>query len=250
MLGLLVSLLSLNKIHNQKGNHFMKFLTGILIFICCHIELRAQNTFDSVAFDNKFAFKDGIYTSLGELKYNSPSYPDCELQLDKNQQSISVDKLYYTSSHGTRLKYESPLYAIVVDGHLSLFYKNQLNTIFLKGAICTFILNEVITTTTYQPMNNMGYGYPGYGGGPSTPVTTSHVEINIYFLDFQTGLIAKVDKDNLEPIIKRDALLYESFNKIKGDANHKKSYPFISQYNTRNLVYIMILPIQTIDSDE
>jgi len=225
----------------------MKFLIATLILICCHIEVCAQNIFDSTAFDNNFVFNDGIYASLEELKYNSPSYLNCELEIDKGQTSIRLDGLYYFNSRHTRLKYESPLYAIVVDGHLSLFYKNQLNSIFLKGAVSTFILKEIVTTTNYQPMNNMGY--PGYGG-PSMPVTTSHEEINIYFLDFHTGMIAKVDKDNLDPIIKRDAVLYESFNKIKGDSNHKKSYPFISQYNARNRVYIMILPVQDLDSGQ
>jgi hypothetical protein len=136
-----------------------------------------------------------------------------------------------------------------VEGHLSLFYKNKLNSVFLKGAISTFILKEIITTTSYQPMNNMGYGYPGYGVGTSTPVTTTHEEVNIYFLDFITGLIAKADKENLESIIQRDPVLYESFKKIKGDPNNKKSYPFISQYNTQNRVYIRTLPTHGADAD-
>jgi hypothetical protein len=227
----------------------MRFLIGILIFIC-HIQIYAQSAFDSIAFDNNFTFNNGIYTSLQELKYNSPSYLDCELELDKNQQSVNFDKLYYINSRHTRLKYESALYAIVVDGHLSIFYKDQFNSVFLKGAISTFILKEVVTTTTYQPMNNMAYGYPGYGGGASVPVTSSHLEVNIYFLDFMTGVIAKVDKDNLDPIIKRDAALYESFNKIKGDSNNKKSYPFISQFNTRNPFYILVQPAKNAETDQ
>lgn len=227
----------------------MRFLVGIVLFIF-HLQAHAQTSFDSAVFDNNFVFNNGIYTSLEELKYNSPSFPDCELELDKNQESIDFDKLYYMNSRRTRLKYESALYAIVVDGHLSLFYNKQLNSVFLKGALSTFILKEVVTTTTQQPMNNMGYGYPGYGTGSTTPVTTSHVEINIYFLDFLTGAILKVDKDNLEPVIKRDPVLYESFSKIKGDSNHKKSYPFISQYNARNRVYIMVPPVQDTDTDQ
>lgn len=227
----------------------MRFLVGIVLFIF-HLQAHAQNTFDSTVFDNNFVFNNGIYTSLEELKYNSPSYPDCELELDKNQESISFDNLYYINSRKTRLKYESALYAIVVDGHLSIFYNKQLNSVFLKGAISTFILKEVVTTTTHHPNNNMGYGYPGYGTGPSMPVTTSHVEVNIYFLDFITGIISKVDKDNLDPIIKRDAELYASYSKIKGDSNHKKSYPFISQYNARNKVYIMVLPVQDEETDQ
>ena len=229
-----------------KNSCFMRFL--IFILFCFHLETRAQNVFDSAVFDNNFIFNNGIYTSLEELKYNSPRYLECELEIDKNKGEITLDKLYFINSRKTRLKYESPLYATVVDGHLSLFYSKQLNSVFLKGSLSTFILQEVVTTTHYQ-QNTIGYGSPGYGG-PSTPVTTSHVEINIYYLDFQTGMVAKVDKDNLEPIIMRDATLYENFKKIRGDSNHKKSYPFISQYNARNLVYIKISPVQNIIGDE
>lgn len=222
----------------------MRFLILPLILIT-HIQVHAQNVFDSLAFDNGFQFHNGIYTSLDELKYNSPSYPDCELEIDINNQQqhlqIKLDQLYYINSRQTRLKFESPLFATVVEGHLSIFYKNELSSVFLKGALSTFILKELVTTTHYPTGSALGSSY----GIASVPYTTTSIETNIYFLDFQTGLIAKVDKDNLDPIIRRDPVLYESFKKIKGDSNHKKSYPFISQYNTRNPVYILVLPAPT-----
>lgn len=211
-------------------------ITGILLFFF-QISLFAQVGFDSIVFSNNFVFKNGIYTSLEELKYNSPRYPDCELDIEKKDDDINTKELYYINSRQTRLKFMATLYATVVDGHLALFYKNQMNSIFLKGAISTFILRELVTSTSYQP--NSGYGTHGFGG-PSMPITTTSLEVNIYYLDFQTGMVAKVNRDNLEPIIMRDVILYESFKKIKGDANNKKSYPFISQYNTRNPVYIMV----------
>lgn len=210
--------------------------------------VQAQTDRDSAVFNNGFVFNNGIYTSLEELKSNTPRFLNCELERDKKNEIINQENLYYISSRKTRLKYNASLYAIVVEGRLSVFYKTKLNAIFLKGAISTFILEEVVTTTQYQ-QNNIGYGYPGYGNGPSIPVTTSHVETNIYFLDFETGIIAKVERDNLAPIIQRDPILYEDFKKIKGDSNHKKSYPFISQYNTRNPVYIIILPKENIEND-
>lgn len=224
----------------------MRFLIILILLIFCR-EICAQSSFDSIAFDNTFLFKNGIYTSLDELKYNSPSYVDCELDLDKNLQSIDLNQLYYINSRKTRLKFESPLYATVIDGHLSIFYKNQLSAVFLKGAISTFILKELVTTVHYPTGNTLGNA--GYGI-IAPPYTTTSVEISICFLDFQTGSIAKVDKGNLDPIIRRDATLYESFRKIKGDTNHKNSYPFISQYNTRNPIYIMVLPVQDIESDQ
>lgn len=219
-------------------------MLSLCLFFCIS-RLFAQVGFDSVAFDNKTIFNNGIYTSLEELKYNTPRFPDGELELEKNQKKVNLTDLYYFNKNNTRLKFEANLYAIVVDGHISLFYDNQLNSIFLKGAISTFILNEIVTTTTYQQQSNMGYGYPGVYGIPGSgmptqnvPVTTSHKEVNIYYLDFLTGMIAKVNKENLEPIIMRDPVLHTSFKKIKGDSKNKKSYPFISQYNERNKTYI------------
>ena len=222
-------------------NWYMKkaFLCAVYLFLM--LPLFAHIGFDSILFDNKTVFKNGIYSTLEELKYNSPRYPDSELELEKNQDRIYLNTLYYRNSRNTRLKFESSLYATVVEGRLSIFYDNQLNPVFLKGAISTFILNEIVTTTTYMPQNNMGYGYPGYGS--TVPVTTSSVEVNIYCLDFATGFISKVNKENLEPIIMRDPVLYSSFKKIRSDANNKKSYPFISQYNTRNPMYIYVLPV-------
>ena len=216
------------------------------IFLLFHLSIFAQVGFDSAAFNNYFVFNNGIYTSLEELKYNSPRYPNCELELEKGQETIYMDKLHYINSRQTRLKYESYLYATVVDGHLSIYYNDQLNAVFLKGAISTFILKEIVTTAQYQSQNNMGLGYPGYGSpgySQTTPVTTSHLEVNIYFLDFETGTILKVDKDNLAPIIQRDSVLYESFKKIKGDSNNKKSYPYISQYNSQHTVYIKVVSL-------
>jgi hypothetical protein len=231
----------------------MKLISAVLL-VFFHVTVFAQANPDSSVFNNSFVFNNGIYTSLEELKENAPRFLNCELDLDKKNEKIYTEDLHYINSRKTRLKYEAPLYAVVADGRLSIFYKTKLNTIFLKGALSTFILEEVVTTTQY-PQNNAGgygypgYGYPGYGMGPSMPITTSHVETNIYFLDYETGIIEKVSRENLEPFIYRDAVLYESFKKIKGDSNHRKSYPFISQYNTRNPVYIAILPEENTDND-
>lgn len=220
-------------------------ITGI--FLIFQFNLFAQIGYDSVLFSNSFTFADGIYKTLEELKTNSPGFPDCRLDVENNTGMINTADLYYTNARKTRLLYNASLYATVVDGRISIFYKNKLNALFLRGAISTFILQEVVTTTQYQ-QQSMGYGYPGFG--PAVPVTTSHVETNIYFLDYETGMILKVEKDNLAPVIQRDTELYAQFSKIKGDSNHKKSYPFISQYNSRNPVYIRILQKENAEHDQ
>jgi hypothetical protein len=213
----------------------MKFATTFL-FLFFNLALFAQNKTDSVVFDGRFVLTDGIYTSYEELINNAPRFVGAELEFEKNSKSIDWNNVYYFTKSKTRLKYEYALFATVVNGHLAIYYSSQMNSVFVRGALCTFIVQELVTHTYNSPSNPSGMG-----GG--VPVTTTTVEVNIYFLDLKTGIIAKVEKENLDPIIQRDSTLYSTFKKIKSDSNHKKSYPYVSQYNDRNKFYIKVIAI-------
>ncbi|MGN6645989.1 MAG: hypothetical protein ACTHJT_05615, partial [Cytophaga sp.] len=183
--------------------------------------------------------KNGIYTSAIELRYNSPKYPDCSLELNSLTDKVPTTNLYYVSSQDIKHKFEDNIFAMVREGILYIFYHNYFSPVFQRGSICTFILKEVQTTTYYPSGSSVGTAGTTMHSG--VPVTTSHTTMNIYFMDFQSGIIEKVKKENLDPIIKRDAVLYERFKKIKGDPKNKKSYPYISQYNARNPYYIILV---------
>lgn len=217
------------------------FLTLLIFFI--QLTVFAQSpVLDSCVFDNTFSFKNGVYTSLVELRYNSPKYPDCIFELNSLTDKISPVDLYYVSSRGIKHKFDDNVIAMVREGVLYIFHHNYFSPVFQRGAICTFILKEVQTTTYYPSGTSAGPNGTTMQSG--VPVTTSHTSVNIYFMDFQSGIIEKVKKENLEPIIKRDAVLYERFKKIKSDPKNKKSYPYISQYNTRNLFYIILFNVE------
>jgi len=224
-------------------------MKSLLLFLMLFFQVScfAQFILDSAVFDNNVKLKNGIYTTLVELQFNSPKYEDCELDLENQRSEISFLNLNYITSGQVRKPYEDDIFATVVEGRLFIFYHNYLSAVFLKGAISTFILNEMITRTYYPSTTQSTYGNPMYA---SPPTTYTDVETNIYFLDFKTGDIKEVDIDNLDPIIERDSVLYESYQKIKSDPKNKKSYPYISLYNTRNPIYVYIFKEESDFSDE
>lgn len=226
----------------------MKFIIGIA-FLCIQWSCLAQTAvLDSTAFDVNFKLSNGIYTSLLELQYSAPKYPDCELDLENQRSTLSFSSLYYITAKKVRKPYDDQLFATVVDGRLFIFHHNHLNPIFLRGAICTFILKEYIATTYYP--SGSGNPYP-YGSSSSSYPSTQHVEVtNIYFFDFKTGIIETVEKERLDFVIQRDSVLYKTFSKIYTDPNNKKTYSYISQYNLRNPVYIYFFREETIHPEE
>ncbi|WP_299253468.1 hypothetical protein [uncultured Cytophaga sp.] len=202
----------------------MKKTITCIILAFFAITLFAQTEYDSMLFDNSLLLKNGIYTSLKEVRSNTPKFPNCELEIGAIQDKINVDNLFYINSNNTRLKFEANLYATVINGRLFIFYKSQLNPIFLKAAISTFMIKEWVSV----PANDADRSTVGNG----------QIKITMYFLDYTSGVIAKVDKKTLEPIITRDPALSASFKKIKKDPDNKKSFPFISKYNARHKVYV------------
>jgi len=219
----------------------MKFLISLIVLFIKLNCLAQTSVLDSVVFDNNFKFSDGIYTSLFELQYNAPKYPDCALDLENQRNKISFLTLYYYTPKQIRKPYQDAIFATVVAGKLFLFHHNYLSPIFLRGAICTFILKEYISTTHYPSNSSNPYGST-YGSGP----TTQNVEVtNIYFFDFKTGIIETVEKEKLDFVIQRDSLLYSTYKKIYTDPNNKKSYSYIAQFNTRNPVYLYVYREET-----
>ena len=123
----------------------MKKTITCIILAFFAITLFAQTEYDSMLFDNSLLLKNGIYTSLKEVRSNTPKFPNCELEIGAIQDKINVDNLFYINSNNTRLKFEANLYATVINGRLFIFYKSQLNPIFLKAAISTFMIKEWVS---------------------------------------------------------------------------------------------------------
>ena len=219
----------------------MKNFMAVFAFLI-QLHVFAQSAvLDSTVFDNTFSFQNGIYTSAVELRYNSPSYPDCTFELNNLTDKLPTN-LYYINSQNIKHQFEDNIFAMVREGILYIFHHNYFSPVFQRGSLCTFILKEVHTSTYYPSGSSVGT--TGTTMHTGAPVTTSHTTTTIYFMDFRSGIIEKVKKENLDPIIKRDAVLYERFKKIKGDPKNKKSYPYISQYNARNPFYIVLFKVE------
>lgn len=193
----------------------MRILILSFLFICATFSTIAQ----TAEFNNTFKLQDGIYTSYVELITNNPTFPNCILITNNNQQDVNIYTLKYSKIDESYEKdYNSTLFATVLNGKLSIYYQKKLIPVYLKGTLCRFIYTRFVST----------------GSSSNNTQNSELLKSDICLLDIQTGEIYKLTKENLGRSIKRDASLYATYTKIKPGKKNKNLFKYISDFNTRN----------------
>jgi hypothetical protein len=180
----------------------MRILILSFLFICATFSTIAQ----TAEFNNTFKLQDGIYTSYVELITNNPTFPNCILITNNNQQDVNIYTLKYSKIDESYEKdYNSTLFATVLNGKLSIYYQKKLIPVYLKGTLCRFIYTRFVST----------------GSSSNNTQNSELLKSDICLLDIQTGEIYKLTKENLGRSIKRDASLYATYTKIKPGKKNK-----------------------------
>jgi hypothetical protein len=199
--------------HRSAANYkTMKYILITIYLIQC-ISLFGQR--DSVLFDKRFIFRDGIYTSNEEVLSNEPKYPNYILDPQGVMLYNSIQFYYYIKDQDKKVFPDSIL-GYAKDGIFYVLYKLQFYKLFNIGSISTFLFE--VTSNYY----------------PEVYITNEKVG----FFDLKTGLIDKVSIAKIDDLLKRDIELYSTFSKISLFDKKKALYPYILKYNMRNLIYI------------
>lgn len=189
----------------------------ILLIICQSLYLFGQS--ESVKFDNTFRFKNGIYTTNTEILTNNPKYPDYLIAVKTGIATIFDEPSYYYYKDTCDKKpFDDFLFAFVYDGQLLIHYKNNFHKLILTGAISTFF-TEVI----YNYTDRYSKAYD-----------------QLYFVDFMSGAMDKLNPETIDDIIKQDSLLYSEFSSLSYSKQKKILYSFVLKYNKRNPVFITL----------
>jgi hypothetical protein len=161
--------------------------------------------------EDLFPFREGIYMSVDELRGNSPSYENEELYISGDYYGV---RFYYVNDLGTYQEIPGDILAYCIEKEIYIFYKGRINRVIHIGNIFTFLLssNEL---SIDEPMNNIPPG-------------------KICFMDFKTGKIDKLTKENLIEILKRDEMLFREYNNLDKQGKTKKMVLFVNKYNERN----------------
>jgi hypothetical protein len=185
----------------------------IVILSLTVLILQAQS--GSSAFNAKFKLKNGIYTSNHEILNNDPKYPDFVLEVNEFTAFGKAIYSFYSESSG-RQAYTDSLYAVVKNGILTIYFRNEFRRLIVTGTISLFFIDN---TTSYA--NNY-----------------SHTENKLFFFNLLSGEIKKMNCHNLEPVFMQDDFVYSEYLKSSKLNREKILYSTVVKYNQHNPVFI------------
>ncbi len=201
----------------------------ILVF-AISLNVNAQSSFG--------IFKEGIYYSHLSLQKNTPSVSfdsllvsnrSFEVKLHTSPRAPNTIFRVRTKIDG-RKKYIdiSKVWAFCCNGVLYLNIDNKLVRVIKFGAICHLTIENVDYKLTDKSEARLNLG--GLRSGRPEYVEEGYSS-NQYILDFQNGELFPFTLENFEPILKRDAQLYERFQK---EDNPFSMFRYLIAYNKRN----------------
>ena len=190
----------------------MRFIVLFILF-AGSFTLFAQN--ENAPFNSKFRLKNGIYTSNKEILNNDPRYPDYTLELYSHP-LFGEAKFNYYSDDSIKKPYTDRLFALVKNGILVIYFRNEFRRLVVTGPVSIFF-TEI--TTSYAN---------GY----------SHTEDKMYYFDLKTGNIDKLNPGNLKEIFMRDHFLFTAYSKSSDSRKKRTLYATVIKYNQRNPILI------------
>ena len=190
----------------------MRYLLIVILTLNC-FALHAQT--ESAAFDAKFKFQNGIYTSKAEIMNNEPKYPDCALEVDGYSLFGKASFNYYNESSEMQ-PYTDSLYAFVKSGILTIYYGHEFRKLIVTGAISLFYIESTVSYT----------------------YTYAHTDDRLFYFDLITGDIGKLNSLNMNEIFKRDPVVYSAYSQLSVLKGKKALYSTVINYNKRNPIYI------------
>ena len=185
----------------------------IFFFLIFPEFLLSQN--EMSVFNNQVELTEGVYTSLSEVLNNSPKYNDCRFETKVGFWFGNMS-IYYFDKTGTRHEFNDTILFVVEDGNRYVRYKNYFCKLILTGAISTFYIeNTVVYSSNF-----------------------ANTQTVLFYWDIQTGIMDKVNVDNMDEILKRDSSIYSTYSEIPNSTKKKTLYSYILKYNAHNPIYI------------
>jgi hypothetical protein len=202
-----------------------------------------------VKYTPDFRFNDGIYLNFDQVKLNSP-IPKAKLltSVDYNDREFfkkifEMDKIYFYDGMGMRQEIEkNTIWGYSRNGVLYIQIQGNFNRITFVGTICHFVAD--ITTNESRYNSPYGYydpyyspyGYSNYYSpygyySPYRQSNISRTELKQYLIDFESGKILLLMKDNV---------LYEEYVQLSKKKKKELMFVYIRKFNEKNPLFIPV----------
>lgn len=164
---------------------------------------------------NTFTFRDGIYSTAGELRMNAPRYPDCRLDIAKSVPGYPMIR-YYDPENAVHV-YDDSCFAVVNSGILYVWNIQSFYKAYQLGAIT--LLRQTNWHSAFQ--------------------TDSQTAMDAgCLLDFNAGKVMPLNFGKLSPILERDPGIAGEISGTKKSENKDRMFYYIAKYNKNHPVYV------------
>ncbi len=213
----------------------LAIVTYLFLLITQFINAQQDTT---IALDNNFDFKDGIYLNFSQVRSNNPiTRSQILTNLDKEdidfyENLIKQDYIRFVDSGLTKTVETDKIWGFCDDGTLYINWGGDFAKLINKGHLGYFIATQRVTY--YGDPTYSTYYYDPYMMYPRTTE-----EMRGYILDFSTGKIYDFSPQGLAQILKKyDPQLYEEYTHLRRRKQKKLIFYYLRKFNEKHPLMI------------
>jgi len=223
-------------LHVLTSAHLLFILTSANLLIGTFVFAQQK----SIQYDKDFVFKDGVYLSIMDFKFNNP-IPTSKIIFKSNKGDRDYLKLaladptfiYIDGSGKEKEMKTDSLWGYCSNGTIYINHGTEFNRMVVIGSFCHFVAT-IATRINNDPFSS-GYGYGGFGY--NNPYPRYVYSTQQFILDLEFGKIIDFNVDNMEILLRRDEALHAAFVALKRKQKRDSVFLYLRKYNEKHPIY-------------
>lgn len=188
---------------------------------------------DSVPYTRDFEFREGIFLTVMDFKYNNPIPKEAIITSIPTTDASFMNQVmgYKTITFKDRQGVEQKLETSTVWG----FCQNRgiyinFNKEFQRVNVIGSLFHLVATVTTLSGMRDpMNYNYA---------INNTYDELRQFFVDVQDNKVLDFNVKNMEVVLQKDPELHAEFMKLSKKKKASSIFIYLRKYNEKHPLYI------------
>lgn len=194
---------------------------------------------DSVYFDSKIDFEDGIYLNHEAFIKNKPILKSQLIHSNVNStdfwdEYLALSTIEFYGADGTvQFVDRASVFGACMHGAPYVQTETGFYKLVIIGNLCYFPANRLVE------MVDPAWGYsPVYSPYPQGSRTTTNLQLDYFFFQINQGEILDLSEEQLRPFLEESDLLLEEFEGLRKKERRKMLPYFVRKYNTQFPVFL------------
>lgn len=188
---------------------------------------------DSVPYTRDFEFREGIFLTVHDFKYNNPipkssvvtSIPTTDA--DFMVQVMGYKTITFKDRQGVEQKLETAtVWGFCQNRSIYINFNKEFNRVNVIGSIFHLVATVTTLSGVRDPMN---YNYA---------INNTYDELRQFMLDVNENKVLDFNVKNMEMVLKKDPELFNEFMKLSKKKKSSSIFIYLRKYNEKHPLYI------------